>query len=80
MSVELDSESYDDVARFVDRLELFRIGVSWGGVESLVIAPNRGDNIDRLAAYGIPAGTVRLSVGLESAEALIADLGRALDD
>jgi len=78
LSFELATESYVDLARFVDRLELFRIGVSWGGVESLVIAPYRGDNAEALAASGIPAGTVRLSVGLENAAALIDDLQRAL--
>ena len=79
LSFELDTEAYDDVARVCDSLRLFSIGVSWGGVESLVIAPNRGDNADALAAHGIPAGTVRLSVGLEDPAALIDDLRRALD-
>lgn len=66
------------VARCVDRLRLFRVGVSWGGVDSLVIAPNRGDNADTLAAAGIPLGLVRLSVGLEGVEPLWADLEQAL--
>ncbi len=78
-SFELDSERYEDVRRVVDRLERFRIGVSWGGVESLVIAANRGGNAEQLAAAGIPAGLIRLSVGLEDASLLIDDLDRALD-
>ncbi len=78
LSFELDRESYRDVAGFVDRLRRFRVGVSWGGVESLVLAPNRGTNAEALAAQGIPPGTVRLSVGLEAAELLIEDLDRAL--
>jgi cystathionine beta-lyase/cystathionine gamma-synthase len=78
LSFELDSDRYDDVATVVDRLGLFRIGVSWGGVESVVISPNRGDNIETLAAQGIPPGTIRLSLGLEGSEALIADLDQAL--
>jgi cystathionine beta-lyase/cystathionine gamma-synthase len=77
-SFELDAESYEAVARCVDRLRLFRIGVSWGGVESLVIAAARGDGDERLAAAGIPRGLVRLSVGLEGVEALWSDLERAL--
>ncbi len=79
LSFELDTSSFDDLAGFVDGLERFRIGVSWGGVESLVLTPNRGDNAEQLAAQGIPPGLVRLSVGLEAPEILIADLERALD-
>lgn len=65
----------DDVFRFVDSLELFRIGYSWGGVTSLAVPrgnePNRPDN-----PYG--ERLVRLSIGLEDSQDLIADLERAL--
>jgi cystathionine beta-lyase/cystathionine gamma-synthase len=77
-SFELDTESFEDVERFVDSLERFRIGVSWGGVESLVITPNNGRNAASLRGRRIPPGTVRLSIGLEGAGVLIADLERAL--
>ncbi len=77
-SFETDSSSYREVAAFVDRLRLFRVGVSWGGGESLVVSPNRGSNGALLEAQGIPPGTVRLSVGLEGAEVLIRDLEQAL--
>lgn len=66
------------VREVVDALELFRIGVSWGGVESLVISPQRRNNARSLERHGLPPGLIRLSVGLEGADALIADLGRAL--
>ena len=52
--------------------------MSWGGVESVVIAPNRGDNGPQLDAQGIPRGLIRLSVGLEGADVLIEDLAAAL--
>jgi cystathionine beta-lyase/cystathionine gamma-synthase len=78
-SFELDTESYPEVAAFIDRLTLFRIGVSWGGVESLALSPNHGTNARLLAAQRIPPGTVRLSVGLEGAKALIGDLDRSLE-
>jgi cystathionine beta-lyase len=69
-------------SRFIDALELFGIGFSWGGFESLVTpfdpAPIRS------ATSWPPAGWrgedrlgVRLSVGLEDAADLIADLDRA---
>ena len=63
----------------IDALERFRIAVSWGGVESLVISPNNGANAERLARQRLPEGLIRLSVGLEGADALIADLTQALD-
>jgi len=61
-------------ARFVDALRLFRIGFSWGGVTSLVMAypgsSRLGARRDRL---------VRLNVGLEEPADLIRDLQRALE-
>jgi cystathionine beta-lyase/cystathionine gamma-synthase len=77
-SFELDAETCEEVAAFVDRLRRFRVGVSWGGVESLVLAPNRGNNAEALLAQGIAPGLVRLSVGLEGAGTLIDDLDRSL--
>jgi len=78
-SLELDTGEHRDVARFLDALRRFRLGVSWGGVESLAITPNRGSNAEALAASGLPAGLVRLSVGLEPVDSLRADLERALE-
>ena len=77
-SFELESGDFDRVRRVIDALRVFRIGVSWGGTESLVISPNRGDNADALQRQRIPPGLVRLSIGLEPAAALIEDLDRAL--
>ena len=63
--------------RFVDALQLFRIGYSWGGPTSLVMPrpdePNRPD-----ARYG--DRLVRLSVGLEDPADLRADLEAALGE
>ncbi len=78
-SIELVRDDYESIRTVVDALEHFRIGVSWGGVESLVISPRRPGNEARLAAHGIPPGLVRLSVGLDGAELLVDDLTRALD-
>ena len=73
---ELDAPDHAATARFINALELFRIGVSWGGIESLALSASRSDN--QPPAEGIPARTVRLSIGLEGAAALIADLEQAL--
>ena len=78
-SFELANDDFDTVSAVVDRLRRFRIGVSWGGVESLVISPDRRSRAARLEALGIPRGLVRLSVGLEGAELLVRDLERALE-
>ncbi|MDM0041759.1 cystathionine beta-lyase [Variovorax sp. J22G21] len=62
------------VAAFVDALELFRIGFSWGGVTSLVLAY---PTLDRAGKdYG--GRLVRLNIGLEETADLIADLDRAI--
>lgn len=63
--------------RLVDSLELFAIGYSWGGFESLAVPAD----VDRLRTvtkrdYGGPL--VRLHVGLEDPDDLIADLEQAL--
>ena len=78
-SFEIASGEFEDVRRLINGLKRFRIGVSWGGVESLVIAPNRGNNDHYLDVQRIPGGLVRLSIGLEGADALIADIGDSLD-
>lgn len=64
------------VDRFVDALRLFRIGYSWGGPVSLVVPYP----IQAMRAFEAPvAGTlVRLCIGLERTEDLIADLEQAL--
>jgi len=68
--------------RFLRRLKLFRHAPSLGGVESLVSEPRFSSHTDMTAqqrsAIGIPDGYVRLSVGIEGADDLIADLEYAL--
>ena len=60
-------------ARFIDGLSLFRIGFSWGGYESLVIPADPG-RIRTASTWPKGRLAVRLSVGLEDATDLIADL------
>lgn len=70
-----DAFTTERTARFVDALRLFRLGFSWGGVTSLVMAyPTMG----RLDAHR-RARLVRLNVGLEEPADLIADLRQALE-
>jgi cystathionine beta-lyase/cystathionine gamma-synthase len=76
-SFALKDAEFDQVKDFIDRLRRFRIGVSWGGVESLVLTPNRGYNERYMETNRLPRGLIRLSIGLEGAEALIDDLSSA---
>ncbi|GAA3655609.1 PLP-dependent aspartate aminotransferase family protein [Nonomuraea antimicrobica] len=78
-SLVLDTESREEVGAFLNRLRHFRIGVSWGGFESLVNAPALSTEESVRATMGIPVGLVRLSVGLEPADTLIKDLELALE-
>ncbi|TDC95992.1 PLP-dependent transferase [Nonomuraea deserti] len=78
-SLALNTDSPQEVANFLDKLRYFRIGVSWGGFESLVNAPALSTEESVRATMGIPVGLVRLSVGLEPADELIKDLGQALE-
>jgi len=65
------------VAAFVNALQLFGIGSSWGGYESLVTAPH--PEKVRSATQWNPGGpTVRFHIGLEDPADLIADLEQAL--
>jgi methionine-gamma-lyase len=68
--------------RFCDRVRIFLLAASLGGVESLVILPVYTSHYRmsrrELAAAGVEPGTVRVSVGLEDARDLIEDLKQAL--
>jgi cystathionine gamma-synthase len=71
-----------DVAAFVDRLRLFLPGTSLGDLYSLVsvpaIASHRELSPEARATRGIPDSLIRLSVGIEAIDDLLADLGQAL--
>ena len=69
--------------RLVDALDLFGIGYSWGGFESLAlpIAPHEYRSVmgsPTRTAGGGPRPAIRLSIGLEDPDDLIADLAQAL--
>jgi cystathionine beta-lyase/cystathionine gamma-synthase len=68
--------------RFVRRLTLVKHAPSLGGVDSLVSEPRYSSHAhmtsEERAAIGIPDGFLRISVGLEDVEDLIADFTRAL--
>lgn len=75
---------YEGVCRFFDRLGIFKRAASLGGVESLcslpVLTSQFGYTDEQLERAGVTRGMARLSVGLEDAVDLVADLSQALGD
>lgn len=74
--------SYERAARLFDRLTVIKRAASLGGVESLcslpILTSQYGWSDDDLARAGVTRGMVRLSIGLEDPQDLIADLDQAL--
>lgn len=76
-AIEMHPGPFEAVEAFLDGLELFGLGYSWGGFESLAI-PFDARPI-RTASRWTPSGpTIRLHIGLEDVEDLIADLAAGL--
>jgi cystathionine gamma-synthase len=63
-----------------NRAQLFILGESLGGVESLIEHPGRMTHASVAGSpLEVPGDLVRLSVGIEAADDLVADLTQALD-
>lgn len=81
LTIEVDG-SGEDATRVADWLKLFALAPSLGGAESLVTQPctttHHGLTAEERARRGISDAMLRLSVGLEDADDLIADLEQAL--
>ena len=80
--VTFEVPDYAAACRFFDRLQVVQRAASLGGVESLCSLPlltsQYGFTDDQLAAAEVTRGMVRLSIGLEHVDDLIADLDNAL--
>jgi cystathionine gamma-lyase/cystathionine beta-lyase/cystathionine gamma-lyase/homocysteine desulfhydrase len=81
ISFELGSR--EAAGRFLARVRLCSLGESLGGIETLISHPatmtHAGYTQAERDALGIGDGLVRISVGCEDAEDLLADLGQALE-
>jgi len=66
------------VYAFIDALDLFGIGASWGGFESL-IQPAYPERIRTATRWQAEGPLIRLHIGLEDPQDLIADLAQGLD-
>jgi cystathionine beta-lyase/cystathionine gamma-synthase len=81
--VTIDVTGGQDAAFAVfDRLQLIKRATSLGGVESIcslpILTSHTGLSEEELAAAGVSRGMIRMSIGLEDADDLIADLRQAL--
>lgn len=79
LSFELKTISEEKIVQFVDALKVFKIGVSWGGFESLVCTPLLMHSDKEASKAGCKRGIIRIHCGLEGSENLINDLKQALD-
>lgn len=72
-----------EVEKLFDSLRLARTAPSLGGVETLVSYPiyssHAGFSDEQLRAAGVSRSTVRISVGIEAAKDIVADVSQALD-
>ncbi|MBL8656485.1 MAG: cystathionine beta-lyase [Altererythrobacter sp.] len=74
----LQPASEEAVAAMVERFELFGLGFSWGGYESLAIPVDPQVKV-RTHKHSYPGPVLRLHIGLENVGDLIADLRRGFD-
>ncbi len=68
------------IMKMMKSLQYFEEGPSWGGFESLINSPGLWVNEETSIQSGIPIGLIRISVGLESADSIMGDLDRALNE
>jgi cystathionine gamma-synthase/methionine-gamma-lyase len=82
VSFEIKGAERPDIFRFMDRLKLIVRGTSLGDVHSIMLYPSMSSHRDVSPAerrrVGIRDNLVRLSVGIEAAEDILADLEQAL--
>jgi cystathionine gamma-synthase len=73
------TETEEEAVQLVARTKLWLLAESLGGVESLIEVPARMTHASTATApFAAPRNLVRLSVGIESADDLVADLAQAL--
>ena len=72
----------ESAVRFINALKLISVGVSWGGFESLALAPYQSATDEELEFLSLPQGRrlIRLYCGLEGPANIIADIKQALDN
>jgi O-acetylhomoserine (thiol)-lyase len=81
--LSFEVESFETAKKIVDATKLFSLVVNIGDSKSIITHPasttHQQLSNEELVACGVPAGLIRLSIGLEAHEDLIADLKAAFD-
>jgi O-acetylhomoserine (thiol)-lyase len=81
--LSFEVESYDEAIMIADKTKLFSMVVNIGDSKSIITHPasttHQQLNAQELITAGVPSGLIRLSIGLEETDDLIADLTQALD-
>lgn len=80
--VSFEAQSYEEAKRIIDSAKLFSVVVNIGDSKSLIVHPASTTHsqipTEKLIKSGVHPATVRLSIGLENTQDLIADLEQAL--
>lgn len=78
-SLEVDFKNYEQLKNFMNSFRVFKLGVSWGGYESLVTSPNYNteQNHKGLKELHQSKNLIRMYIGLEEPDLIIHDLERA---
>ncbi len=76
-SFVLKQGSPQQVAAFIEGMAHFKMGFSWGGYESLITATLKIQNLRTATVWPYSGPLIRLHIGLEDVEDLIADLAAA---
>jgi len=81
--LSFEVESFDEAVMIADKTELFKMVVNIGDSKSIITHPasttHQQLTSQELEAAGVPAGLIRLSVGLEDTQDLIEDLKKAFE-
>lgn len=81
--LSFEVESFEKAKQIVDATNLFSLVVNIGDSKSIITHPasttHQQLSNEELIACGVPSGLIRLSIGLEASQDLIADLQQALD-
>ena len=78
-AIDLADDDLEKLKTFVNALQVFTLGVSWGGFESLALPVYKGKNQEDIVKRGLKLTHVRMYAGLEHPDTLIQDIKQALD-
>lgn len=78
-SFVLKQGSQQQVEAFIESMEHFKMGFSWGGYESLITATMKVQNLRSATSWPYSGPLIRLHIGLEDVDDLLADLTAAFE-